>query len=68
MVEEGLVDGNACGETADEGYEGFAVAFAGCGETKHAEMIIKSCASPARVLRGRRELHDLTHSAASSGM
>ncbi len=30
VVEEGLVDGNARGETADEGYERFAVAFAGC--------------------------------------
>ena len=35
VVEKRLVDRDARRETADEGYEGFAVAFAGCGETKH---------------------------------
>ena len=44
VVEEGLVYGDARGQTAEEGYEGFAVAFAGCGETKHEGLII----SPAR--------------------
>jgi hypothetical protein len=41
VVEKGLIYGDARRKTADEGYEGFAVAFAGCGETKHELLIIK---------------------------
>jgi hypothetical protein len=40
MVEEGLVDGHSRRKTADKGYEGFAVAFTGCRETKHEASII----------------------------
>jgi hypothetical protein len=40
MVEKGLVDGNSRRKTADKGYEGFAVAFAGCRKTKHELSII----------------------------
>jgi hypothetical protein len=34
-VEKGLIDGNPRRKTADKGYKRFAVAFAGCRETKH---------------------------------
>ena len=35
VVEKGLIDGNTRRKTADERYEGFTVAFAGCRETEH---------------------------------
>jgi hypothetical protein len=41
VVQESLIDRNASGQAADESYERFAVAFAGCGETKHGDSIIK---------------------------
>ena len=46
VVQKRLVDGNARGQAADEGYERFAVAFAGCAETKHVLPIIVSLPPP----------------------
>jgi hypothetical protein len=43
VVEEGLVDRHSGRETADKGYERFAVTFAGCRETKHELSIITRC-------------------------
>jgi hypothetical protein len=39
MVQKRLVDRHACRHTAEQRYKGFAVAFAGCGETKHVFLL-----------------------------